>query len=298
MNGQTKRIRRAICAVLYPMTGTRSTGTVLAKAAVGQGTITLPKNSFGLPKPVSAAGKGELAHDRPLRVSADTVVDEAGVSVPVSSLLGGARQNLDVSTEVRWDPPLTGMVKTATVDGALTGAASSSGPGAIAELLAYEAFPTLQSAQDAFLARVGPGPSMVLAWTGSGGGEKKNRGSYHRPDVWKLYVIASHGGGVETRADQATDILDTAEALLIDRSGADGFVFSAPGTTITSRDYVRTTPTSVIYSMTFETRMGVKRTEHRSLAAGDWSDWDATRIDADTATPVPLPVVDDASYDM
>jgi hypothetical protein len=292
--GQTRRIQRAIMGVLRPLMGTRSTGTIVAKAAPGQVSIVLPKTSFVVPLPASATGRTQLAWEMPFITTADTTVLEAGSDVAVASLLGGARQNLAKDTVVRFDPPLAGMVQTATVKAAMTGGADASDtPGMVRDVVAYESFDSQGAAQDVFLARAGDRvPALVLAWIGSGAVATKGNGL--EADTWKLYCVVAHGGGSHQRSAQALDILDAARDYLLDRSASDGIVFSAPPTTILGRDLFRVTPSSTIYSMTFETTMGVEKTEHR----GAFNDWDWTRLDLDTATTTPKPVVDEAIYAM
>jgi hypothetical protein len=297
MIGQTKRIRRALMAVLRPLTGDRATGQVLAKAAVGTTTIKLPKGSYCLPAPASVAGKTQLSQELLLHTTAETVVTEAGTLVPITSTLGGVRHNLAAGTVVRWDPPLLGMVPTAAVHANMTGGLDASGPGMVRQVLAYETLIGGQPTLDVFLAKIRATPAVVVAWASSQAVESTGVGAHRNEDLWKLYVVCSISSGASERGDEALDILDAIESYLTDRSSVDGWVFSGPAVEIRSKEAVRLTSTSAIYSVTLMTSNGVRRTEHRTL--GDsYEEWLTTQIDLETATTTPLPVVIAAIYPM
>lgn len=297
MIGHRKRIRRGIMSVLRPLTGDRANGTALAQASPGQGSILVPKNSYLLPVPVSATGKGQIAPDMPLRTTAEITVLEAPTAIPVSSLLGGTRNNLANGTVLYWDPPLAGLTPTATLQGAMTGGANAANsPGAVKELLAFEAFRSADAALDIFNARISAHPALVLAWAGSRNGEHVGVDLRRRMDLWELYVIVETPQGVDERIDGALDILDIAEGYLGGRSSFDGNVFSAPPIEVTGTRFVRGNASSFLYSLAFNTFNTVQRIETRSLEDGDWALWLRQQLDLDTATPLPLAVVDQAQY--
>jgi hypothetical protein len=284
--------------VLQPLTGTRSSGAILAKSKAGAGDITIPKNSFALPVMESAAGNKQLEPNAPIRTTTDTVVTEAGVQVPVTSVLGGERHNWDDGTEVRWDPPLTNIEATATVDGDMTGGQNATeSPGYVKEVLAFETLDT-DRAKALFNTGVGPTPALVLAWESSPPSELVAPQRALQEDRWKLYAVVESTGDGLTNIDTALDILDMARAWLLDRRGADGYVFSGPGgVQVGDRRLLSRADSHLVYVMSLTTTVGVRRTDHRKVGT-DYTQWLKTQIDVDTATDPPLPVVDEAVYEM
>lgn len=297
--GNTRRVRRGIMSVLRPLTGDRASGTVFAAASAGQGSILVPKNCYLLPVPKSATGKGQIARDMPLRTTAATTVLEAGTTLPVTSLLGGTRYNLADTTVLRWDPPLVGLELTCTLQGAMAGGLNASpSPGMVKTVIPFEALAGVEQAKDLFHARIPAHPALVLAWAGSRNAEWIGEETRRRHDLWKLYVVVENQAGALERIDEALDILDAIEGYLGGRTSFDGFVFcSAPGIDVLSRELVRGTASSTIYSMTFQTTTGSRRIETRSIENGDYATWLRNQLDLDTATPSPLAVVDQAIYD-
>jgi hypothetical protein len=306
MIGQTKRIRRALCAVLQPLTGSRSVGALTVKSASAT-PVLVPKGTFWLPIPVSAAGTAEIARHRPIITTAATTVSQAGTTVPVTSLLGGLRQNLSKEWGVaptltpilcRLDPPVTGLVQTAAVQTALTGGLDATGPGSVKEVVCFDSFGTREEATEAFLARAMDGLSIIVAWSGSGRSTSSGRNRTQRPDSWEIYVVCPNRNVSEVRTDEVTDVLDGVEGLLTERGCADEFVFSAPPAVVTGRRLTKVTPTSTIYCLTLETTMGVERTEVRT---GAWSSWTKSKHTISIAAEgviAELPVVDSAVYPM
>lgn len=287
--GQTKRIRRGIMGALLPLTGTRSSGTATVRATGGD--IVLPRGSFALPVTTSAAGVSQLAEDLPLWVTVDTTVTAAGAAVPVSSLLGGARQNMPTASRVRWDPALAGVEIESVLASALTGGADASGPGSVRQVRQYETLEA-DTGRDLFAACVGQAPAIVLAWERSGGEVGRGGGRSLRPDQWLLYVVTSNARGAVARGDEGSEILDGIEDYLTDRSAADGIPFSGPPTKVLERVRVRVTQTAFIYAVRIQTFASVVRTDTRT----SYAVWLRNRLDAKTADPTPLPVVDGAIW--
>jgi len=296
--GQTKAIRRAIMGVLRPLSGDRATGVILARAASGYGEITVPVNSYLQPVTSSAAGTKMVDRNQLVRTTQAMVVTEAGTVLPVASLGGGAKQNLAKSTLLRWDPPLTGLVATATVHGAALAGGADPAAGATAAvkgILAYETMPRAE-ARDLFNAGVGPVPAVVVTWAGSGGRTGAGEGVTRHTDLWKIYVVTASHAEAMARVDEALDILDAIEGYLEQRSSYGGVVFSSPPAEVLDKVLVRANSESFIYAVTLRTHSAVRRIETRSIEDGDWALWKTTSYQLQVATVPPLAVVQEATY--
>lgn len=290
--GRTTRIERAILAVLQPMTGLRSSGSLFVRATGDP--VTLCRNNFAVPIGKSRGTTYQLDFQKLLRTDSETIeVTSAGAIVPVTSNLGGLQMNLDAGIEVRWEPALLGLEPVSVVQTVMTGGADATGPGSIKRLVTYEGIGAASSAKDLFLAKGNLFPSAVLSWDSSEPGELRGRGVISQHDRWTLAVVSSRGDGGEQRRAEGMGILDLAEEYLLDRGAVDGEVFSAPHIEIVSRSRLAVTPTSYIYTMVFDTVTTVSRLDARTFA-----EWTKTKYDMRTQTMPPFPVVDSAIYSM
>ena len=61
----TKKIRRGIMSALAPLTGSLASGTIVATASSGQGSVTVPRNSHLVPIYTSTTEQKEIDWDRP-----------------------------------------------------------------------------------------------------------------------------------------------------------------------------------------------------------------------------------------
>lgn len=299
--GLTKRIRRGLISCLRPMTGDYSTGQVTAAASSGAGTVTIPRNCHLVPILESKAGRAEISHDLPFRVVAAVDVPEAGGTVELASLLGGAANNLKAGTQLKWDPPLVGLEPLVTVDDDFTGgAAATEGPGLVREIRAFETLESYQQSRDLFAGEVGRLPALVVAYAGSREVDVLGEDRVLEAHRWRIYAITSWGGSAIDVGNEVTDLLDAAKGFLIRRSSSHGLVFSTPPIQRVNTSRVRVTPTSFVWVLDLETYNGVVQTDFRPFEGRTFNEWLENEFDLTsetTAYPTPLAVVDGANYD-
>lgn len=283
----TLRRARRIMAVLAPMTGSRATATLTVRSS--SGTPTLSKGATCVP-----VRDGSVHYEQPFFVPSDVTLSTAGVSVPIVSVIGGARHNgLVVGDEVRWLPS-EGDVASAVVATPSSGATN----GEVKQLVMLDQLTADVSAQ-LFAARVGTFPAMVLGWESTNRYESKGNGAAIRPDNWKLYVVVARTDGHEVRSAEGTRLLDRAEELLLDRVDIDGLQLSNPSLEINGRGRVAVSPTSFVYTLSFSTWRGVRRDD--SIKAAKAVPWTTTNIDATTGLEgqaADKTIVDDLKVDM
>lgn len=271
------------------LTGRRATGTITVRSTAG--TPSICRGSICVPIMGSASGDvGQVDYQRPLFVTADTVLSTAGVTVPISSIVGGARHNtLPSGTKVRWFPPHSEVEATSVILDAPTGGDDS---GLVKSVLLYEQMHA-QAAEDLFKAAAHAYPAIVLAWEDTGGYERKGPGVVLRFDRWSLYVVVSRLDAYERRGADGLEILDAAEELLTERSSADGLRVSAPPLEITSRGRRGISPQTFVYVMSFATYRTVKRDDASTKVKS--TPWEVSNIDVQS---VDKTVVDDSKHDM
>jgi len=322
--GQTKRARRAIMAVLQPLTGTRATGTATVSLASGQtADVCIPANSHAFPIPESAAGVGQVDDQRMLRTTAPIIVTSAGAKlVPVTSMMGGAWHNaLGAGTRLVWDPPIPGIETHSSLSAAMSGGANalevpgSNGrmlPGFVRDVSSSTDIAATDVAKDLFMARLSARiPSVVVSWQGSDEGEIKGRGQRQRPDRWFLFIVTDTRKGEEPRRDSGEDIMDAVEGLIGDRKGVDGYRFSDPPAIVTGRRRLASTESSTVYVVSVSTYSSVRRTDLRvdtvpgmtadAATPGAGETWDTLRLQGQTTDDPPFvitgPIVIDQLQD-
>jgi hypothetical protein len=295
--GDLKRIRRGIISALAPLVGTVATGSVLARSSSGAGAITIPKHCFLVPIPESAAGRVEISHDLPIRVTAATEIGEGGAAVPVASICGGPRNNFAAGTRMRWDPVLTGVEPEVVVTGGdmSGGAAATEGPGIVREIRAFETLESLEAARDMFAGEVGQLPAIVVAYSGTSEVEPLGEDVVLEAHRWRLYVVTRWGSNAIDTGNEALDILGAVRGLLIRRTSSRGMVFSSPPSSVAHVTRVRITPTVFLWALDLVTYAGAKRTDFRPAEGSDtYADWlvDAYTLSTYTeAQPTELPIV-------
>ncbi len=280
-----KTINRAhsILAAITPIAGVSATGVVTATSTGGN--VTVPARLLGYPVPVSASGNAELDPTKAVRVSAETVVDADGASVPVESVWGSQAHNLAAGTVIRWQAPPAGLSPTAVV--AAPGLAGSS-RGTIKRAVIYEGIGPGTSAKDLWLAKAGgvaDYPSLVLSWESSQDYEVAGQGRALRADVWTMVVVVQRVSSADARALEGLNLLDDLEEALVGATTEPLGSLSHPALAILGRDRVTVTDGAFIYSLRFATHGGVRRRESRTF-----SPWEATRMQHVSEAGVELPV--------
>ena len=296
--GHRIMVLRSLMAVLAPLTGTRATGT--ATVAATGADVVLPKGCFAAPIVASGTGNAAIARDKLVFTTAETTVTSAGVSVPVTSLLGGTRHNFADGTQLRWDPSLTGVELVSSLDGAMSGGLNPTGDAALQRIVTYEEL-SMESAAALFAAKLhGHAPAAVVTWSGSGRAQRRGRDVWQRSDQWVIYVVVTRKDGTVERGHEGLNLLDIIEAYLGERGAVDGRHYSDRPTAILGARRHRVTPSSFIYALTLETSGAVQRIDTRvadgASAVGTIAAWDRTRYDVEIAETPAYPLVTEADY--
>lgn len=263
--GAIVRIERALMSVLAPLTGSRAAGHVRARAVSAD--VVLPKNTYGVPIHVSAAGVAQASASRLLKTAGEEVVTRDGVVVPVVSVLGGSDVNFAGGTRVRWDPPVDGLeLEAQVVAPGLLGGAAATAPGAARRIVTYEGIGPGTAADDLWKARVGEFPAVVISWEGSSPGEHVGKLRCRRKHRFRLYVVTSRLDGDDARRDEAKTLLEAIAEILVDRSAADDESFSNPPVEIGSGARLALGPQSFVYFLEALVSHATHRVEFRTFA--------------------------------
>lgn len=280
--------------LLAPMTGTSSTGN--ATVASTSGTVAVPKNSYAIPLIGNELSKHVL-----LKTAAATNVTTSGTAVPLKAIFGNAAANLVAGTSLRWDPPLTGIVPTASIAaGGLTGGALASGRGSVKQIVFYE---DVRGALNSDLMRSGIGlfPSLVLAWEESADRDEMGRVRDVLTETFLLFVVTSRADNDTARRGEGLDILEEATERLTRREACDGETFSSPAPLkIRRRGRLAYGPEHYVYFARFTIDRSLTRREPSDAADWTgWQDWETTSVTTttDTGEEVELDVVDDAIHE-
>lgn len=306
-------LARALLSAASPASGTRATGTVLAVAS-GASQVVLPANTYLVPVFEGEGGSKQTdeqmlfktglnaATEQPFQQGgAWTVPGSGSLAVSVRSMLGGARHNLAVGTELRWDPPVPGLQPTAAVQaGGLAGGADPTEAGGF---LSAAWYPVLGQAafQDAFAAGLNRMPALLLSWLASDpvepvvagtrqGSTRARRDRRVFRETFAAYAIGANARAAGPRHAEGLELMHWLTDLWTDRLRNDDgeqLSFAAGGISILSRRQQLRDPRFYVYELAFATQVIYSRSDTRAFGP-----WNKTRIVQQTesvAGPPPLP---------
>lgn len=260
-------IKRALACALQPLTGPRAFGSLDAKAI--DAPVTIPKGSYAV---VIQKSTGPLSDQidwqRLVKVAQTTTVTSEGGSVPVHSAWGGAYQNTPSETRVLWAPGIPGLEPTAIVSSALMGGQTPSAPIALRRLAFFDKLGIARGSSvspDLVRARIGDFPAGVLAYVGSGRGERTGRGARLRPLRFQLFVIATRMDGHVERLDDSDSIIDWAEGLLEDRQTIDGESFAHPSVICTGSAPIGADDMAYVHRLDIEVPAVIEKIDPRAF---------------------------------
>ena len=280
------RTARAIFALLTPLTGTRSSGAITARATGAN--VEIPRNSYLVPT------KRTIDPRVLLKTAAATTVTAAGTAVNVLSVYGGGAVNLPEDTELRWVPGITGIEPTCTVTTAFTGGTQADGFGVVRSLRMYEQIRNGSPEEDLWRAKADAFPALVLIWDSSEPSEPISRAGQRFRENWTLAVVSSRLENDDLRRAEGLSVLQQARGLLVGRHAVDGESFSGPpGIEIGRARRIVTKNSSYVYALAFTTVSTMERSDDRVFQP-----WLVTRYDMDTGADPAVEVVDDARYSM
>lgn len=230
----TLGIQRHIMAMLAPLMGTRATANVTATATGADVTVRCGWHLLRIRRS-AATGRGELDRAAPYVVTADTVVSSGGVSVPIKSTLGGARQNIEAGDLLVWDPPDVGGIaaQAQAVAASTDGADAANGPKLVRSIVPFQDAGGLDGLKRLFSAQAGQRqyPCIVVA---AGAGSPAPLATKHaasgRRLNWRIMLIMDGARPQLAQHSNTLTLLDEIESRLVGNNTVDGIVFSQPMT--------------------------------------------------------------------
>ncbi len=296
---QIDALARGIFAQMWPLTGTRATGTATVTAPAGDD-FSLPRNTY-----LRAIVSGKARDDLIFKVGRNT--DEADpmapftvpgggtLSVPILSNVGGAAQNLPADARLRFDPYLPGLEQEVELDAAITNGTNLCSsifsefvgrPALLKRMVFWQQMRESQSAADFFRAGSGEFPALMMVWTrtvplqgrttgGSQGNTRVGRGQREMREGYDLFIGSGKAEGATERRNEAWIGMQAACALLTDSSSnVDGETLSTlGGLEITDRSLGVAADAHLIYRVSFFVNSTIEYLERR-----EFEPWDSTRI--------------------
>jgi hypothetical protein len=292
-------LARAVFAHLYPMTGTRASGTATVSAPAGPD-VTLPKNTYLLP----IVG-GEAVDVRLYKVAPNALTDDGGwvipggdeLSVDVVSNIGGGAQNLPAGSRFKFDPPVAGLTQSVALDAAITNGTNlrnalfgptAGAPALLKRMVFWQEMSSAAAAQEFFKAQAGEFPAMLMIWTrsvplqgrtsgGNQGNTRARRGTRIFREGFECFVGSGSMAGAAVRRDEAMSAMQAATRLLTDAQlNVDGETLSTvAGIEITSRAFTVAEQQHYIYQFGFDANVTYERVERRTFGP-----WDVNHITA------------------
>lgn len=289
---------RHLMAVLSPLTGERSEGSVTIRTRADVAELEIPLNFHLLPVLRSDAGSPAIAPQFPFRVAEAGVATPAGVTLPVTSLLGGEVHNLPDETEFRAaleDNRIASIV----ASGALSQGSNYTGTGAVKQILMYESIGGSAAQRELFLAKLqGRVPAIVIVWESSAAPEYIGSDKTKLVDRWAIHVVVSRFDAGELRTLEGLDILDLVGELLGMRTGVDGVTFTNGAVKITDRARTATTDSAYVYTLRIATGTTITKRDDRAFAEWLTTSYTILTTPEDLGlTPSRVTLVDDAVYD-
>lgn len=305
---------RAILATIQPVTGERATGSVLATATGAD--VVVPRNSHLIP-----VVDGQLKPEWQFKTDAGPLaapnknswtVTSGGTSVDVLSVIGGVRHNLAAGTVLRWDPPISGLAPTVTVEApGLAGGADPTFFGGLKAAVMHDAFGAPAASLEAFRSKIGALPGLILIWQSSEpadgstvsalgrGGGRMGQNNMLMVERYLAVILTNRVDDAHFRRSEGLEALDEVTLWLTDRNMVDGMCVSSPGgVQITNRTRLQGPRTIYQELDVYALSLAITRTYTRHDAR-TYNDWLLTRmrVQRDDDVLGPKEVVD-VSIDM
>ncbi len=292
-------LARALFAHLFPMTGTRASGTATVSAPAGPDVV-LPKNTYLLP-----IVSGEAVDQRLYKVAPNPAGDSGSwlipgagsLSVGIVSNIGGGPMNLPAAARFRFDPPVIGLAQDVVLDAAITNGtnlrsaifgATVGQPALLKRLVFWQEMQLASAAEEFFKASSGDFPALLMIWTGSvplqgrtTGGSQGNtragRGQRIFREGFRCYIGSGTLAAAAVRRNEAMTAMQAATSLLSDAQlNVDGEALSTvAGIEITSRAFSVADQQHYIYEFGFQANSTLEHVERRTFGP-----WDVNHITA------------------
>lgn len=294
----TVRLGRKLMALLQPMTGARSTGTLTLRSRADIPEVELPANRHFVPVLRSAVGGESLAANLVFRTAEPALITPAGVTIAATSNVGGKVHNLPIGTVFRSaddDPRIESIVGAS----AFTGATTFTGCNSVKAVSFYEQLGSSTQARDLFLAKVADVPAVVLCWESTGTATKVGPNINRRKETWAFHCIAKRVDAGELRAAEGMGIADNVERLIMRRAFVDGERIVSTDIGIEGRGRLFVAATAYGYTVRFSADVAVQAIDERVFE--EWQKISITEITTppdETLDPSVVTMVDRATYDL
>jgi len=273
-------LANAYMAQLHPLTGTRGTGAVTAKATGAD--VVVPRNTYLVPVRDGAAmyhwpfkTDADPATELPHNEGGEWTVTSAGTQVTLVSNVGGKWANLKAGDVLRWYPDVAGLEPTVTVTADFTGGAE----GWIKEVRFFEDLETGTQAKDFFDAKLGRFPAVLLIWfrstpvegrtTGmSRGSSRVQSGVTLNFEQFAAYIITSRTDADPRRRREGLDLMVAVSESLTDVGrNLDGELLASSGSVeVLERARFTRGPSAYVYAVTLRSAIALCRQDARTFA--------------------------------
>lgn len=297
-------VERAILYALGELVGARASGNVVA-TATGADTV-LPPFTYGVP---IIGGKAiyhrmfRVESTLPLNVEAvGPTVTNAGTSVAVRAVSGGAVGNLPAGTPFVWQPNIDGVERYGVIGpGGLTGGVNADGPGRCARVVSLDSLTRKESAGPRGTGSIweaqGEGfPAIVLSYASDRTVEQATVASAIVAHTYNLFVVAANYLDNDERQIEAKLLVAAVRDILQGLADADGDVFSDPPCEVGAVQALAFAPTSHVFSIDVTATDAPRRTDRRLTDGVSWQPWATTRIEV--TVPADAPLVERAVVDV
>lgn len=299
-------LSRALASLIAVEQGQYSAGYALVKSTGATGRV----DAFDHATPIL---NGSMDEAFEVRVEPNPDDDEqgwdvtdAGVLVPITSVVAGTSANLPAGTELRWNPESTGIEAVSVVaPGGMAGGTQKTTFGALQQFRHYRTLGDRMGAEQFFRGQVGAYPAAVLAWaktypwdgssTATAGGDATRVGEGVRlyRHEWHLYLVTSRLDGEERRRRESDTLRDNLLGLLTDATAHRGINLSSPdGLNVLDALPFALTDFTHVDLIRFTTTFGLANRELDEV----YPDWEQTRQRVQTATqgepPTKSPEID------
>jgi len=287
----TEYLSRAIQALLQPLQGSFSSGTIAVRSTAD--TATLHPGSILCP--VLDGSEAESCcvkvEKNPANSSGDWALTPNGAEVTVTSLQGGAHVNLPSGTLLRFDEPDAGVSPTATVATRLSGGTRLDEFGTLRQVRVFKDIGSKLDQQSFFAAKLGEYPAAVLSWAATTPGDgsvspslgsdatRVGRGKRIYCHEWGLFLISSRIDSADRRRREGDVLRDRVIEQLSDCKEFRGLTISTPnGVKINDARPVSVTDRAYVDIVRFTTWFVLERQNERTFR-----EWRRTSL---TAPPV------------
>lgn len=282
---------RGLLSALGPLAGDRAEGNVVATATAAP--VILPPFTYGVPIIGSKAYYSKMFRvlsTRPVNVEAvGPTVTNAGTSVAVRSVCGGAAGNLSAGTPFVWQPAIGGIQRYGVIGaGGLTGGTESDSPGRCARVVAFDTLARDEVTKRIWEAQGEGFPAIVVSYTGDRFVDDATVASAIIEHLFKVYIVAANYTDNDERQIEGKLLIAAVRDALQGLADAEGDVFSGVPCEVGAVQALAFAPTSHVFSIDVSITDAPRRVDKRLTDGVSWQPWATTRIAITVPAAAPL----------